>query len=149
METLKNFFFAIAILIIFIFIFSQAKIFPQSNVITKPGQVIKLIWDASTEPDVWQYAIFYCQGADTSLFPFNTGTDPDSLWNGNEPVSDWSLGTIYDLKFFVEPKKMQGTTYLRLGVSGINQAGELGIIQCIPKVITIKRPAGITGVKTQ
>jgi len=135
-----------SIILALILIFSNVS-FPQSNVMTKPGQVIKLTWTPS-EPDVFQYAVFYCQGVDTTQFPFNTGTDPDSLWSGNEPVSDWTWATVYDRKFALEPQKVAGITYLRLGVSAINQAGQYGLIKCIPKVITIKKPLSVIDVKT-
>jgi hypothetical protein len=139
--------YAASIILALILLFTNAS-FPQSNVITKPSQVIKLTWQPSIEPDVYQYAIFWCQGADTSLFPFNTGTDPDSLWM-NEPISNWSFARVYDRKFHYEPAIMPGITYVRLGVAGINLAGKLGLIQCISKVIRVKTPAAITGVKVQ
>jgi hypothetical protein len=135
-------------LIILLSIFFLGFIQAQSNVISKPGQVVKLTWNASIESDVWQYAIFYCQGSDTTQFPIRTGINPDSLWS-TEPISNWQYATIYDLKFCLEPKNMTGTTYLRLGVSAINKAGKFGLIQCISKVITVKRPATIQNVKTQ
>jgi len=134
-----------AILLALIMLFSSIT-FPQSNLILKPAQVVKLSWNPSTDADVWQYAIFYCQGLDTTLFPIRTGVDPDTLWK-SEPISNWQYATIYDLKFCLEPKVMTGITYLRLGVSGINSAGKFGIIKCISKVIRIAKPAGITNVK--
>lgn len=134
---------ALALMLLF-----TSQSFSQTNLISKPGQVIKLTWGASTEPDVWQYAIFYCQGSDTTLFPIKTGVDPDTLWK-SEPISNWQYATIYDLKFCLEPKLMTGTTYLRLGVSAINQAGKYGLIKCIPKVIRIKKPASLIDVKIQ
>ena len=136
-----------AILLALIMLFSSVT-FPQSNLIVKPAQVIKLTWNTSSEADVYQYAVFYCQGVDTSLFPFNTGTDPDSLWM-NEPISNWSFARVYDKKFHYEPAVIPGITYVRLGVAGINLAGKLGLIQCISKVIKVKTPAAITGVKVQ
>lgn len=148
MKTFLHSIYIVSIIIALIILFTSYNVFPQSNVISKPGQVIKLTWNHSIEPDVWQYAIFYCQGADTSVFPFNTGTDPDSLWM-DEPIHNWSFASVYDVKYFHEPSKMAGTTYLRLGVAGINQAGQLGLIQCIPKVIRVKKPDSVGGVKVQ
>jgi hypothetical protein len=123
--------------------------FSQSNVIVKPGQIINLHWNLSTEADVFQYAVFYVQGADTSLFPFNTGTDPDSLWSGNEPVTDWSYAYVWNNDFYLKVKTMPGISYLRLGVSGINMAGQYSKIVCIPKVISVKKPGMLSGVKIQ
>jgi hypothetical protein len=146
MKTIIDFFFAICIIIIFIFIFSQADLFPQSNLIVKPANVIKLSWNPSTDPDVWQYAIFYCQGLDTTLFPIKTGVDPDTLWK-SEPITTWQHATVYDLKFALEPKTIPGITYLRLGVSAINSAGKYGLIRCISKVVKIFKPVPVSNVK--
>ena len=148
---MKKYFFDLlyigSIILALMLLFTNAS-FPQSNVLVKPGEVIKLSWLPSGESDIWQYAVFYCQGSDTLQFPFNTGTDPDSLAYG-EAVSNWSYAKVYDLKFFLEPKNIQGITYLRLGVSAINQAGKLGLIKCISKVITVKRPSILPIVKIQ
>ena len=135
----------ISIILALIMLFTNST-FPQSNLIIKPAQVIKLIWTPSIDPDVWQYAIFYCQGLDTTLFPIKTGVDLDTLWK-SEPISNWQYATVYDLKYCLEPKTMTGLTYLRLGISGINSAGKFGIIKCISKVIRVIKPAGITNVK--
>jgi hypothetical protein len=148
MKYLLDFTYTLSIVLALILLFTSYNVFPQSNIIAKPGQVVKLTWNPSIESDVWQYAIFYCQGSDTTLFPISTGVDPDSLWK-SEPISNWQYATIYDLKFSLEPKYISGITYLRLGVSAINQAGKFGLIQCINKVIRVKKPASITGVKIE
>lgn len=126
-------------------------LFAQNNLLFKPLFALKFTWSPINEPGVFQYGVFYVQGTDTTLFPFNTGTNPDSLWYENEPVSDWMYAATYDRYFYVEPKKSAGTfevTYLRLGVCAINSAGQYGLIQCIPKVIRLKTPGTVIDVKT-
>jgi hypothetical protein len=135
--------FSIVLAILLLF---NIEIFSQNNLIVKPAQVIKLSWNASTDADVWQYAIFYCQGLDTTLFPIRTGVDPDTLWK-SEPITTWQYSTVYDLKFALEPKNIAGITYLRLGISAINSAGKYGLIKCISKVIRIYKPVPVTNVK--
>ena len=125
-------------LIIFFAMFTISGL-AQSNVITKPSKVIMLQWEASIEPGVFQYGIFWCQGADTTIFPFNTGTDPNDLWNG-EAIENWGFATVYNLHFGYWTNDMPGITYARLGVAPINAAGEIGLIKCISEVIKIKRP---------
>lgn len=134
-----------SIIIALILLFTNAS-FPQSNVITKPAQVIKLTWTASTDNDVWQYGIFFCQGADTNLFPIKNNVEPDSLWK-SEPISNWNYSTVYDNRFAYEPRLFPYVTYIRLGVSAINQAGKFGTIRCISKVIKVSKPSNVINVK--
>jgi len=124
----------------------SAVVFSQNNLLIRPNYAIKFTWSPINEPGVYQYGVFYVQGSDTSLFPFNTGTNPDSLWYENEPVSDWLFASTYDRYFYVEPKKNAGAlevTYLRLGVCAISQSGQYGLIKCYPKVIRVKTPGVI------
>lgn len=134
-----------SIIIALILLFTNAS-FPQSNVITKPAQVIKLTWTASTDNDVWQYGIFFCQGADTNLFPIKNNVEPDTLWK-SEPISNWNYSTVYDNRFAYEPRLFPYVTYIRLGVSAINQAGKFGTIRCISKVIKVSKPSNVINVK--
>ena len=134
-----------SIILALIMLFTNAS-FPQSNIITKPAQVIKLTWTPSSDNDVWQYGIFFCQGADTNLFPIKNNVEPDSLWK-SEPISNWNYSTVYDNRFAYEPRLFPYTTYIRLGVSAINQAGKFGTIRCISKVIKISKPSNVLNVK--
>ena len=129
----------------FIFLILTGMVFAQSNLRSKPEEVITVRWDGTGESDVLWYAVFYCQGADTTLFPFNTGTDPDSLWM-NEEIVNWSFARTVNDYYCHIPNDMVGITYLRIGVAGINAAGKVGVIRCLPKVIRIKRPNMINNI---
>jgi len=119
----------------------------QSNIEVKPDRDIKIGWDASGDPDVQEYAIFYVQGADTVQFPFTNGTDPYDLWMG-EPIYNWSFARTYEHSYSYIPKPMQGITYVRLGVAPINRhTGQLGLIKTLSYCIKIERPDSVTGVK--
>jgi len=121
----------------------------QSGVRTTPDKDIKIQWDANiNDPDVQEFAVFYVQGADTTLFPFTDYTDPYDLWEG-EPIWNWSFARTYEHSYAYIPKPMNGVTYLRLGVAGINKnTGQLGLIRTLSYCIKIVRPDTITGIKT-
>ena len=112
----------------------------QNDVRTMPDKDIKIQWDGSGQADVQEYAVFYVQGADTTLFPFTDFTDPYELWNG-EPIWNWSFARTYEHSYAYIPKVMVGVTYLRMGVAGINKnTGQMGLIRTLPYCIKIERP---------
>lgn len=116
----------------------------QSNIRVKPKDAHRISWTADSEST--HYGVFWCQGADTSLFPFVNGTDPDSLWE-NEPVWNWSFVSTYSNYYYHEVHNMSGTTYIRYGVSPINAAGQYGRIRTYYKVIKIVKPIMLEDIK--
>lgn len=136
---------------LFVLGFLCISTFAQSDLRVKPVNAVRISWTPSTETDVTDYAIFYCQGADTTLFPLYDGVHPDQVWfePTGETVMDWWLASIRKTSFIVEFNNMPGVTYGRIGVAAINEAGEIGVITCIPKVIRIKRPDKVPEVWAQ
>jgi len=131
--------------LIFMLLLLVAVSFPQGNaqgIKTPVG--IELSWTRYTGTDVAYYSVVSVQGQDTTLFPFNTGSHPDSVWYLNEQISDWWLLSTWKTYCLVRPYLgFAGTSYLRLGVYYISNAGEKSTITCIPKVIVIKTPVPV------
>lgn len=119
--------------------------FSQQTIRVKPKDANRISW-VIDENNATHYGIFWCQGADTTIFPFVNGTDPDSLWE-NEPITNWSFASVYSNYYYHEVHNMPGVTYIRYGVAPINAAGQYGRIRTYYKVIRVVKPIQLQEIK--
>lgn len=121
----------------------------QTNIMASPNKMIRITWD--TSPDAVEYGIFFSQATDPAMFPFQDGTDGESLWIDNEPVDGFMFMRGYTNYYGHQPNPVADpnvTEYVRIGIAPIDPfTGEIGIIRTLPYDIAIKKPTPVNNVR--
>lgn len=112
--------------IVIIFFLLTIALFPQ----------IKVSWDLDQTGNTLWYNVYYCSGADSSVFPLKDGMTHDQVW-------DWQTGSTLYPYFYV--KQPFVGTFFRVGVIGVSADGTPARLSV--QTYRTKNPSKVTGIK--
>lgn len=97
---------------------------------------IKVTWDLDQTGNILWYNVYYCAGADSSVFPLKDGVTHEQVW-------DWQTGSTLYPYFYVKQPYLGD--FFRVGIIGVSADGNMSTMTV--QTYRTKRPPKVENVK--